>query len=57
MDGGKSKYYHAAARWLTRARDVYRATDREQEWQTYLQELLARHGRKRSLVPLLQALR
>jgi uncharacterized Zn finger protein len=57
MDAGKSKYYHAAARWLTQARDAYRATGREQEWQTYLQELLARHSRKRSLAPLLQSLR
>jgi uncharacterized Zn finger protein len=57
MDGGKSQYYDAAARWLARVRDAYRAAGREQEWQAYRQELLAQHGRKRKLVPLLQALR
>jgi uncharacterized Zn finger protein len=56
MDDGKSQYYRAAADWLTRARDAYRATGREREWQSYLSELLDRHRRKYSLVPLLRAL-
>ena len=57
MDQGKSQYYGAAARWLALARDAYRIAGREAEWQAYHQELLAAHGRKYRLVPLLQQLR
>ena len=56
MDAARSKYYAYAARWLARARDAYRAAERETEWQTFLQALLARHSRKSSLMPLLKAL-
>lgn len=57
MDGGKSQYYGSAARWLGKARDAYRASGREHEWQSYLAHLLDRHGRKYSLVPLLRKLK
>ena len=57
MDEGKSQYYHSAARWLEKARVAYRVTGREADWQTYLHELLAKHRRKYSLVPQLEALR
>ncbi len=57
MDEGKAQYYSAAAKWLAKARTAYRAAGREAEWQTYLAELLTRHGRKYKLVPMLQALR
>jgi len=57
MDKWQSKYYSNAVRWLEKARAAYRAAGREAEWQTYLNELLARHGRKYSLVPMLQGLR
>jgi uncharacterized Zn finger protein len=57
MDEGKAQYYHAAANWLAKARKAYQATGREQEWRIYLAELLARHGRKYKLVPMLEALR
>jgi len=56
MDDGKSQYYRAAANWLVRARDAYRAAGREQEWRSYLAGLLDRHRRKHTLVPLLKAL-
>ena len=56
MDGGKAQYYDAAARWLGRARNTYRATGRDHEWPAYMDELLARHGRKYKLVPMLKAL-
>ena len=53
MDEGKAQYYSAAAKWLARARTAYRNMGREEEWQTYLSELLARHRLKRKLVPML----
>lgn len=56
MDNGKSQYYRAAADWLARARDAYRTSGREQEWQSYLADLLDRHRRKYSLLPLLKTL-
>lgn len=56
MDAGKSKYYDHAANWLSRARDVYLATDREADWQDYLNSLLSEHHRKYSLVPRLKEL-
>jgi len=57
MNEGKAQYYDSAARWLGKAREAYRASGREKEWQAYLAELLVRHGRKYKLVPLLRALR
>ena len=57
MDGGKAQYYDAAARWLGKARNAYRAAGRGKEWQEYLGELLVQHGRKHKLVPMLRALR
>ena len=57
MDGGKAQYYGAAVRWLAHARDAYRRAGREAEWQAYHQELMALHGRKYKLVPMLQTLR
>jgi uncharacterized Zn finger protein len=56
MDDGKALYYHAAANWLARARDAYRATGREQEWQSYRADLLNRHRRTYTRMPLLKAL-
>jgi len=56
MNGGKSQYYGAAAQWLTRARDAYRAADREPEWRAYRADLLVQHARKYKLMPLLKAL-
>ena len=57
MDQGKAQYYGAAARWLGKARTAYQAAGRENEWPTYLADLLDRHGRKYKLVPLLEALK
>ncbi|HLG60300.1 MAG TPA: hypothetical protein VKY19_00075 [Ktedonosporobacter sp.] len=57
MDGGKSQYYQAAANWLTKARQAYRVLDRDEEWQSYFNELLKIHGRKYTLVPLLKAIK
>ena len=56
MDGGKAQYYHAAAQWLARARDAYRAADREPEWRAYRADLLVQHARKYKLMPLIKAL-
>ncbi len=57
MNEGKAQYYDSAARWLGKARDAYRASGHEKEWQAYLAELLARHGRKYKLVPMLRVLK
>jgi uncharacterized Zn finger protein len=57
MNQGKSQYYHHAARWLEKARAAYRTADRETEWETYLAELMARHRRKYSLMPMLETLK
>jgi uncharacterized Zn finger protein len=42
---------------LKRAREAYRVAGREAEWWAYLQELLERHKRKYSLMPILERLR
>ncbi len=57
MDEGKAQYYHAAASWLAKARTAYQNMGREDEWRTYLSELLDRHKRKYKLMPMLEALR
>ena len=57
MDEGKARYYHHALRWLSKARQAYRAADHEAEWQAYLKTLIDKHARKHSLRPGLEALR
>jgi uncharacterized Zn finger protein len=56
MDEGRSKYYGSAIGWLQIARRAYDAAGRTDEWQAYCQGLIARHGRKYSLVPQLKRL-
>jgi len=56
MDAGQSKYYHHAVAWLGRARAAALASGRQDEWRQYVASLLARHGRKYSLVPQLKRL-
>lgn len=56
MDGGKASHYAEAAQWLQRAHDVYQAHGRGADWQAYLAQLLAKHGRKYKLVPMLKGI-
>ncbi len=56
IEGGKSQLYGAAARWLEKARQASVAAGQEGEWRAYVQETIAHHKRKYSLVPLLEAL-
>jgi uncharacterized Zn finger protein len=57
MNQGKAQHYHHAVRWLEKARAAYRSAGCETEWQTYLQAIIARHRRKYSLMPMLEALK
>jgi uncharacterized Zn finger protein len=57
MNGGKSKHYHHAVRWLDKARRAYLAAGRGEEWSAYLEGLIRTHARKYSLRPQLEALR
>jgi len=57
MDGGKAEYHAAAADWLAKAHQAYRAAGREAEWHTQLDELIAGHQRKYKLRPMLEALK
>jgi uncharacterized Zn finger protein len=57
MEAGQSQYYHHAASWLDRALAAYRAAGREAEWQAYLGEIRARHGRKYKLMGMLEGLK
>jgi uncharacterized Zn finger protein len=56
MDRGKAEYYSSVGHWLAKARTAYQSAGRKGEWQTYLNELLSTHGRKRKLVPILKGL-
>ena len=57
IKGGKAQYYDHAVRWLGKARDAYRIADKQQEWHTYLEDMIDRHGRKYKLLPMLKTLR
>jgi uncharacterized Zn finger protein len=57
MNGGKSRHYHHAVRWLEKARRAYLGSGREDEWGAYLESLISKHTRKYSLRPQLEALR
>lgn len=56
MDAAQSKYYHHAVAWLERARAAALASGDQDEWRPYVESLLARHGRKYTLVPQLKRL-
>jgi len=53
MDSGKAERYHYAIGWLERARQAYQLADRQAEWQAYLREIRARHGRKYKLMGMI----
>ncbi len=57
MDGGRSRHYSGAVGWLTKVRAAYRAAGRRGEWRRYIEGLIARHGRKYKLRPMLETLR
>ena len=56
MNAAKSERYEYAFKWLAKAQQAYRAAGREDDWQSYLEELLVLHRRKYRLVPMLRAL-
>ena len=56
MDQAKSKYYGQAVRWLGKAKQAYLAAGHEADWWVYCESLIAKHGRKHSLVPQLKEL-
>lgn len=56
MDGGRSRQYHHAVRWLEKARAAHLAAGREAAWRAYLEALLARHKPKHKLRAMLQRL-
>jgi uncharacterized Zn finger protein len=56
IEPGRAKYYHHAVSWLERARAAYRAAGREAEWQAYLSDLRARHGRKYKLMRMIEGM-
>jgi uncharacterized Zn finger protein len=57
MSQGKASHYDDAVAWLARARGAYRAAAREDEWRSYLEELIVEHQRKYKLRPMLESLR
>jgi uncharacterized Zn finger protein len=56
IEAGRSQHYDTAVRWLALMRDAAISGGREEEWRSYLDSLLDRHGRKYKLVPMLKTL-
>jgi len=57
MDAGQSGAYDTAVSLLGTVRDIYQQHRRQQEWEVYLDHLLAIHHRKYKLVPMLRDIR
>jgi uncharacterized Zn finger protein len=57
MNQGRSKDYEEAVDWLAKVQDSLLAAGREEEWLTYLEELIDHHQRKYKLRPMLEDLR
>lgn len=57
MDAGQAPAYEYAALWLQRMRSAHQAAGQEEQWQAYLEPLIAKHQKKWKLRPLLEALR
>jgi uncharacterized Zn finger protein len=54
---GSAHYYSAAAAWLGKAREAAVAGGLLPEWERRMDEIMTRHQRKYTLMPLLKALR
>jgi uncharacterized Zn finger protein len=57
IERGRADAYDEAVDWLSKAGEASRAADREDDWRTYLDDLIVRHHRKYKLRPMLEALR
>lgn len=56
MNRGKSERYYDAVKWLFKAGQAYRGASRDNEWRSYLKDLVIRHRRKHKLMPMLKEL-
>jgi uncharacterized Zn finger protein len=54
IDRGLAKAYHHAANWLRKVHDAYYQAGRQTEWQTYRQQIMTIHSRKRNLMAILE---
>ena len=57
VEAGKSPQYDEAVDWLRKARETLATAGRKDEWTAYLDGLIERHRRKRTLTPRLEELR
>ncbi len=53
MNRGKAESYQDAVNWLAKARSAYLHLGRQNEWQAYRAQLVAKHGRKHKLIGLI----
>ncbi len=56
MEAGKAKYYEEAVKWLKKAHNAYLASNRQQAWLDYYNNLRTVHGRKRKLMGLMKSM-
>ncbi|MBI3968967.1 MAG: SWIM zinc finger domain-containing protein [Chloroflexi bacterium] len=56
MNSGKAQHYDSAIRWLRYVKSAHQNVGRQAEWKRYLDGLIATHGRKYKLRPMLEAL-
>ncbi|WP_414530520.1 SWIM zinc finger family protein [Nodularia chucula] len=56
MEQGKADRYHAAVKWLKKAKAGYFQLGQKAEWSAYRSQLEANHGRKRKLMELFKEL-
>jgi uncharacterized Zn finger protein len=57
IEPGSAQYYSAAAAWLGKAREAAAAGGLLAQWERRMDEIMTRHQRKYTLMPLLKALR
>jgi uncharacterized Zn finger protein len=53
MNRGKAESYQEAVNWLAKERSAYIHLERQNEWQEYRKQLVAKHGKKRKLMGLM----
>jgi len=54
INPGKAKHYHHAVSWLAKVRAGYQAAGREADWEVYLGDIRAQHGRKYKLMGMIE---
>ena len=54
INRGKSEYYEDAVKWLEQVKRAYLASNQQEEWRSYRQQLIEVNSKKRKLMEIVK---